>query len=130
MAVHNERLSLMWGPVADVAAGTGGSWGIRVPGPTGAKYRIESAFLFPDLAITANGTNYSVYTLANATTSTTIGSRSYIATNSVALTPEAITVAAAAAEVTAGDILSWAKVETASGLAGRPRPIVNLIRVA
>lgn len=129
MPVQNERIRLEWGPAANTAGGTPDVWYCRVPGPTGAKYKIESAHLMPHNAITANGTNFATMTLRNETTSTDIASRSHAATNSVAGTAEALTVAAAATEITAGDVLSWTKAETASGMAIHNTVIVEATRI-
>lgn len=130
MAVHNERIPKELGPQsANIAAGTGIAFSWRVPGPTGAKYRIDRVDAIVDADHTANGTNYTVWTLRNVTTSTDITSRSYITGNSVANTHEALTVAAAAAEVTAGDVITWTKVETGTGLASRLRAQLELVRI-
>lgn len=127
--VQNEVVKVTLGPTVDVAAGTGAKYSEPV-GVSGEKYEIISASLLPDVAITANGTNFSIYTLRNETQSLDIATRSYAATNSVALTPEALSLTAASKFVNGGDVLSWAKAETASGLAGRPRVIVRLRRIA
>jgi hypothetical protein len=129
MAVQNERVRGEIGPTAAVAAGTGDVWFYRVVGPTGAKYRIDSAHLMPHNAVTANGTNYSTYTFKNETTTVTLATRAYSATDSVAGTAEALTVAAAGVEVTAGDVLSWTKAETASGLAAHNTCGFELVRI-
>lgn len=126
--VHNERIRVVLGPTVAVAAGTGATWRDRIDNP--GKYIIESAYLMPDDAQTANGTNYSTYTLNNVTKSAVIATRAYSATDSVAGTAEALSVTASAAQVDSGDVLSWVKAETASGLAGRNRVIVTLRRIA
>lgn len=128
--IHNERVVKELGPQGtNIAAGTGtvSSW--RVPGPTGAKYRIDRVDALVDAAHTANGTNYTTWTLRNQTTSTDITSRSYAAGDSVANTHEALTVAAAAVEVTAGDVITWTKVESGTGLASRLRAQLELVRI-
>lgn len=76
----------------------------------------------PKSAVTANGTNYFTLTLRNRTTgagTAVPASRSYAATNSSALTAEAMTLSATAADlnVAAGDHLTVEKLVTASGLA-------------
>lgn len=130
MPVQNERVVITLGPrSADIAAGTAYVASERVPGPSGAKYRIDSVYAIVDAAHTANATNYTTWTLRNRTTSTDIASRSYASGDSVAHTHEALAVAAAAVEVTAGDVLSWIKAETNTGLASRLRAQVELIRI-
>lgn len=130
MAVYNERQKIVLGPTLDVAAGTGAVWGERVPGPPGAKYEVESVHLHPDVAIVANGANFSTYSLVNATTGATIATRAYSAVNSVGNVPEALPIAAAGREVSAGDVLTWTKAESGTGLAGRPRAVVVLRRIS
>lgn len=76
----------------------------------------------PSAAITANGTNYFTLTLRNRTTgagTAVPASRSYAATNSVAVVAEAMTLSSTAADlnVAAGDVLTVEKLVTASGLA-------------
>ncbi len=127
--VQNEVIKVELGVHGtNIAAGTAHTDGTIV-GVSGEKYEVLSVFLYPDAAITADPTNYSTYTLRNVTQSLDIASRSYAATNSVAATPEALTPTAAAKFVNGGDVLTWAKAETASGLAGRARCIVRLRRI-
>lgn len=76
----------------------------------------------PKAAITANGTNFFTLTLRNRTTGAGTAqpaTRSYAATNSSALTSEAMTLSSTASDlnVAAGDHLSVEKLVTASGLA-------------
>lgn len=126
--VHNEIVKIVLGPTVDVAAGTAAKYSETV-GVSGEKYEILSASLLPDVGITFNATNYSTYTLRNETQSLDIASRAYNAVSSVAVTPEALALTAASKFVNGGDVLSWAKAETASGLAGRPRVLVRLRRI-
>lgn len=69
----------------------------------------------PNAAITANATNYFDLQILNG--ATVVASRSYAATNSVALTAEAMTLSATAANllVAAGDVLVIHKETTAGG---------------
>jgi hypothetical protein len=91
------------------------------------KWLIKSVTWLPDIAVTANGTNYSVLTLTNATASQTIGTRSYIATDSVAGTPETVTLPTGlAAVVNDGDVLKLAKTTPGTGVAIRGKMIVEL----
>ncbi len=130
MPVQNERVVITLGPrSADIAAGTAYVASERVPGPSGAKYRIDRVDAIVDANHTANGTNYTTWTLRNRTTSVDITSRAYSAGDSVAHTHESLTVAAAAVEVTAGDVLSWIKAESGTGLASRLRAQVELVRI-
>lgn len=84
----------------------------------------------PSAAVTANGTNFTVVSLRNRTTGAGTAlpaTRSYIATNSVACTPEAMTLSATAADllVAAGDVLTVQMLHTASGVAV-PQGMVRL----
>lgn len=128
MPVNNERIRLEWGPAANVAGGTADVWYTRVPGATGVEYYIETVHLMPNNAITANVANFATMTLRNETTSTDIASRSHAATNSTAGVAEALTPAAAARVIRAGDVLSWTKAETASGMAIHNTVIVEATR--
>lgn len=88
----------------------------RLPG----KWLIKSVYWIPHDAVTANGTNYTVFTLTNATQSQTIVTRSYAATNSVAGTAEEQTTPTGlAAVLTKGDTLKLAKTDPGTGLAAR-----------
>ena len=75
----------------------------------------------PNAAITANGTNYFELQILNG--ATVVASRSYAATNSVALTTEAMTLSATAADllVAADDVLVIHK-ETSAGGSGLAMP--------
>lgn len=83
--------------------------------------QIVSATLVPSAAITADGTNNAVYTLTRHTagaSAATVATRSWAATNSVALTPEAMTLSGTAANLllNAGDTLSVVKTVGGTGL--------------
>jgi hypothetical protein len=69
----------------------------------------------PNAAITANATNYFDLQILNGATA--VATRSYAATNSVALTSEEMTLSATAADllVDAGDVLVIHKETTAGG---------------
>lgn len=128
MSLQNLDLAISLGPItADVAAGTGGVWGYTVPGSSSQEYQVVEAKLYPDAAITANGTNFSTYTLVNENGTQTICTRAYSSGNSVAKTPE--TLAIATHRIRGGDVLTWNKVESGTGLAGRPRVNFVLRRV-
>lgn len=79
--------------------------------------------LVPNAAITANGTNYFDLAVINkgaaAAGSTSMATRSWIATNSVAFVAESMTLSATAANLlaSAGDVLDLNRTITASGLA-------------
>ncbi|MBC6458418.1 hypothetical protein [Actinomadura sp. HBU206391] len=86
-----------------------------------AKLQIVGVTFVPSAAITADGTNYSVYTLTNKVSgagSTAVASRSWIATNSVASTPEPFTLNATAANllVNADESLEVVKTHGGNGL--------------
>lgn len=85
------------------------------------KVKVTGVTFVPSAAITANGTHYSVYTLTRYTagaSGTTVATRSWIATDSVAETPEAFTLSATAANLVlaAGDTLSMVKTHGGNGL--------------
>lgn len=127
MSVHNPRVQIDLGPTAAVAAGTGDVWYHRFGLP--GKWRVLSAHLIPHNAQTANGTNYSTYTAANVTKGTTIGTRAYSATDSTAGAAESI-LASGAHEVDSGDVLSWTKAESGTGLAGHNTLSLVLERIS
>lgn len=82
---------------------------------------ITAISFVPSAAITADGTNYSVYTATRYTagaSGTTVATRSWAATNSVAETPEAMTLSATAANLVlaAADTLSIVKTVGGTGL--------------
>jgi len=83
--------------------------------------QVVSAALVPAAAITADNTNYATYTLTRHTagaSATTVATRAWSATNSAAVTEEAMTLSGTAANLllTAGDTLSIVKTVAASGL--------------
>jgi hypothetical protein len=83
--------------------------------------QITAVTLVPSAAITANGTNFATYTLYRHTagaSATSVATRAWSATNSVALTAEAMTLSGTAANLllTAADTLTMTKTEDGSGL--------------
>lgn len=83
---------------------------------------IVGAKWIPKAAVVADATNYLTLTVRNRTTgagAVNVANRSYAATNSAALTPEAMTLSATAANllVAAGDLLTVEKLNTGTGLA-------------
>lgn len=85
------------------------------------KCKILSATFVPSAAITANATHYSVYTLTRYTagaSGTTVATRSWAATDSVAETPEAMTLSGTAANLllAVDDTLSVVKTHGGNGL--------------
>lgn len=83
--------------------------------------QITAAVFVPSDAITANATHYSVYTLTRLTagaSAATVATRSWAATNSVASTPESMTLSGTAANLllTAGDTLEIVKSVGGNGL--------------
>lgn len=125
--MDNETKQFDFGPTASVAAGTGDVWYFKMKLP--GKWRVIAATITPHNAQTANGTNYSTYTLANVTKSTTVGSRSYAANDSTAGTEESI-IASGAHEVDQNDVLSWTKAESGTGLAGHNTVSIVLQRIS
>lgn len=99
------------------AASTGGGVAFVAP----HKLTVVAASLVPLAAITANGTDYAIITLTRHTagaTATTVATRSWIATNSVAHTEESMTLSATAANLilAAGDTLAPLKTVAGNGL--------------
>lgn len=122
----NARHHLTMGPTSTIAAGTAADLYHKVRLKT-AKARVKFVDLIPDIAMTADGTNYCTITLTNATASTTIATRSWAATNSVAGTPETPTMGTGLAlEVSDGDVLKLAVTHAGTGLAGRVRLVITL----
>lgn len=85
------------------------------------KCTVTAVTIVPSAAITADGTNYAIYTLTRHTagaTATSVATRSWIATNSVALTEEAMTLSGTAANLllAAGDTLTAIKTVAGTGL--------------
>lgn len=86
------------------------------------KLKITAVKWIPKAAVTANGTNFFTLTLRNRTTGAGAAlpaQRSYAATNSVAFTPESMTLSGTAADlvVAAGDLLTVEKLVSGTGLA-------------
>lgn len=98
--------------------GTDDNWPLwRAPN----KVQIASVSFVPADAITANATHYSIYTLTRYTagaTATAVATRTWAATNSVAETPEAMTLSATAANLVLAedDTLSMVKTHGGNGL--------------
>jgi hypothetical protein len=85
------------------------------------KCKVTSVTFVPSAAITANATHFSTYTLTRYTagaSGTTVATRSWAATNSVAETPEAMTLSATAANLllAVDDTLSVVKTVDGNGL--------------
>lgn len=101
-------------------AGTVDDWVLLV---ADSNITVTSVTLIPNAAITANGSNYFDLNVINkgaaAGGSTSLASRSWIATNSVAFVAEAMTLTGTTANlnVASGDVLDLARTVTASGLA-------------
>lgn len=123
-----DYAEIVIGPTAaSIAAGTSADMYIQFNAP--GKWMIERVRFLPEIAVTADGTNYTVYTLTNATQTQTIGARSYAATNSVAGTPETVTTPTGlAAVVSQGDVLKLAVASAGTGVASRSRFVVSLKR--
>jgi hypothetical protein len=82
---------------------------------------VTAVALNPSAAITADATHYAVYTLTRHTagaSATTVATRSWAATNSVAVTPESMTLSGTAANLilTAGDTIDMVKTVGGNGL--------------
>lgn len=107
----------MYVPSTGNAASTGG--GVQFVAPH--KLTVVAASLIPHAAITANGTDYATLTLTRYTagaSATTVATRAWSATNSVAQTEESMTLSATAANLilAAGDTLALLKTATGNGL--------------
>ena len=107
-------------PVPPVAAGTG----IELPGLiAGFPLVITAIKWLPSAAMTANGTNFVTLSVRNrgaAGAGTVVpASRAWSATNSVALTPEALTLSSTATDLqfATGDELTAGWVHSGTGLA-------------
>lgn len=113
---HTVRIQLQ---TAMAAAGTDDEFVVATM-PSNAT--ITAAKWVPAAAVTANGTNFSILSVRNrgaAGAGTALpATRSYAATNSVALVAESMTLDATAANlnVTAGDVLTVQRLHTASGV--------------
>jgi hypothetical protein len=109
-------------------AGTVDDWVLKV---CDLKLTLVAVKLVPNAAITANGTNYFDLAVINkgaaAAGSTSMATRSWAATNSVAFVSESMTLSATAANLNAaaGDVLDLQRTITASGLA-MPDMLVEL----
>lgn len=85
------------------------------------KAQIVAVKLTPAAAITADGTNFATYTLTRHTagaSATTVATRAWSSTNSVALTPESMTLSATAANLllAVDDTLTLIKTADGTGL--------------
>lgn len=103
---------------AQATLGTDDNWPVFV---AVAKIQITAVKFVPSAAVTADATHYSVYTLTNKVSgagSTSVATRSWAATNSVASTPEAFTLSATAANliVNADESLEVVKTHGGNGL--------------
>lgn len=79
---------------------------------------VTAVSLVPSAAVTADPTNYATYTLTRHTagaSAATVATRAWSATNSAALTAEAMTLGAGV-QLAAGDTLTVVKTVAASGL--------------
>ncbi|MDT3441304.1 hypothetical protein [Pseudofrankia sp. BMG5.37] len=99
-------------------AGTEDDWPLWVPE---LNVKVTAVRWVPAAGITANATNFFILQLLNV--AVVVASRSYAATDSVALTPEAMTLSGTAANllVDAGDVLVAHK-ETGGGGSGLAMP--------
>lgn len=99
-----------------------------VGAPAPVRGRVVGIEWTPKAAVTANGTNYFTLRVRNRTTgagNVELGTRSYVATNSVAFTKEtagvtanfALSGTAANLIVAKGDVITVEKVNTGTGLA-------------
>lgn len=101
-------------------AATVDDWTLKV---VDLKLTLVAVKLVPNAAITANGTNYFDLAVINkgaaAAGTTSMATRSWIATNSVAFVSESMTLSATTANLNAaaGDVLDLQRTVTASGLA-------------
>jgi hypothetical protein len=82
---------------------------------------IDALVITPSAAVTADGTNNAVYTFTRHTagaSAATVATRTWASGNSVALTPETLTLSATAANLvmTAGDTLTAVKTAGGTGL--------------
>lgn len=122
----NARKQFIIGPLSTIAAGTAFDDYFRLRTKV-ARVRIVNVDLMPNIAMTADPTNYCTITLTNVTQSGTIGTRAWSATNSVAGTSEAVTVSPAPStgEIANGDVIKYALTHAGTGLAGRVRAIIT-----
>lgn len=138
--LHNEKVNFTAGPTADVAAGTDiGFTALKVPGPSSAKYTIDELWMDVDAAVTADPTNFTIWTLRDETAGVNLAVRTYAAGSSTALSSEDMNLSAVTTSVTTiprgnnvsgGSILSWVKTHGGTGVASRARVRGVLRRVA
>lgn len=114
---------------AQATAGNADSFGgVQVP----FACTVQSVQWVPQAAVTANGTNYATLELRNGgatgASTTAVATRSYAATNSVALTAEAVTLSGTAANLNlaAGDILYVDRAVSGTGVA-TPKGQFNVV---
>jgi hypothetical protein len=100
---------------SQATAGTDDNWPVFTsPG----KSQVVAVTFVPSAAVAADPTNFSTYTLTNKVAgagSTTVATRAWSATNSVASTPEPFTLSATAANLLLGDGDSLEVVKTHGG---------------
>lgn len=100
-------------------AGTVDDWALKV---CDAKLTLVALKIVPNAAITANGTNYFDLAVINkgaaAAGTTSMATRSWIATNSVAFVAESLTLSLTTANLNAaaGDVLDLQRTVTGTGL--------------
>lgn len=90
---------------------------------------VTAVKLIPDDAVTANASHNFIFTLKNGSTS--VASRTWAATDSVAVTGEAMTLSATLANrnLVAGDTLTLARSVTGNGLASGRFTVVVTVQV-
>ena len=101
---------------AEATAGNADEWAVwRAP----ANCTITAATWIPDVAVTGVVTNNFALAVNNATQAATVTTAKTYAngTNSVALTPEALTVAGAGGTVVANDVITFKRTVNGTGLA-------------
>jgi hypothetical protein len=111
-------------------AGTDDEWGIFI---ADSNLSVVGAKWTPKAAVTADATNYFTVNLVNRVAgagSTSIATRAYSATNSVAMTPEDMTLSATAANllISSGDLISVSKTHAGTGLAMPAGLVVVYVR--
>lgn len=128
------RISQLQGPhvltfsvPAEATAGNADTWSLGVLPFDATVTKVE---IVPDAAVTANGTDY--FSLALKNGSTSIATRAWSATNSVANTKESMTLSSTAADlnVSAGSVLTLARTKTGStGLASPRFAVVVTVQI-
>jgi hypothetical protein len=127
------RLSQLQGPLtyafhipAQATAGTEDVWSVFVA-PFDCV--VTGATWVPNAAVTADGTNYVTLQVKNG--ATVVASRAYSATNSVANTKEAMTLAATTTDrnIDSGDTVDVKRAKTGTGLATPTGVIVLTVQV-